>query len=194
LLPTAVCRFSQEPDLAVIALRIVDEDGTTARRHLSGLRQRPNQKSDVTSFPGGGTIIRRKVFDELDGLCEAFTYALEETDLAWRVIDHGHRISYDPSLTMFHPRTLPSRHHDFARRTARNRVWLAHRRLPLFLAWIYPLNWLLITTIRNWRSPTAVKAAFAGTLDGLRLRPGPRHPMGWETVIRLARLGRPPII
>lgn len=194
LLSNAAARFANEPELAVVALRIVDEEGSTARRHLSGLRQRPDEQRDVTSFPGGGAIIRRGIFSGLDGLCEAFSYALEETDLAWRVVDHGHRISYDPCLMMYHPRTLPSRHQDFVRSTARNRVWLAHRRLPLLLSWIYPINWLLITIARSWRTPLAVKAAVAGSLEGIRTRPGPRQPIRWATVVQLARLGRPPII
>ncbi len=140
LLADARERFRLEDDLAIIALRIIDETGSTARRHLSGLRHRPDDKHNVTSFPGGGVIVRRDVFLELGGLCDAFTYALEETDLAWRIIDHGYQISYDPTLTMFHPRSQPSRHLDFARITARNRVWLAHRRLPAALALIYPFN------------------------------------------------------
>ncbi len=194
LLADARERFRLEDDLAIIALRIIDETGSTARRHLSGLRHRPDDKHNVTSFPGGGVIVRRDVFLELGGLCDAFTYALEETDLAWRIIDHGYQISYDPTLTMFHPRSQPSRHLDFARITARNRVWLAHRRLPAALALIYPFNWLLVSIIRNLRSPSSVRASISGTLQALRTCPGPRQPIRWATVWRLTRLGRPPII
>jgi GT2 family glycosyltransferase len=190
----ALRRFNNEPDLAAIALRIVDETGVTARRHLPGLRHKPDQGRDVTAFPGGGVIIRAAEFAGVGGLCERFTYALEETDLAWRLIDRGHRIAYDPYLRMVHPKTLPSRHADFARLTARNRIWLAHRNLPLPLAILYPLNWLLVSNVRNRFKGPFISASVSGSVAGLRELTGPRSPMRWKTVWRLTRLGRPPVV
>ena len=82
----------------------------------------------------------------------------------------------------------------FHRRTGRNRVWLAHRTLPLVLAVLYVIDWLIVTTVRSWRHPRAVLATAGGTLDGLRAPIGPRRPMSWRTAWRLGRLGRPPVI
>ena len=95
---------------------------------------------------------------------------------------------------MFHPATEATRHADHTRLTARNRVWLAHRSLPAPLAVLYCLDWLAITAIRNRFSPAVLNAAVAGTREGLRRPPGPRRPIGWGTVGRLTRLGRPPIV
>jgi GT2 family glycosyltransferase len=100
----AAQRMDDRPDLGAIALRIVDPSGATARRHHPGLRSDPSVSGDVTSFPGGGSIIRRAAFDEAGGLCAEFVYGLEETDLAWRLLDRGWSIRYDADLQMFHPR------------------------------------------------------------------------------------------
>lgn len=48
-----------------------------------------------------------------------------ETDLAWRAIDRGWDILYEPRLVLQHPRTSPARHAVHHRMTARNRVWPA---------------------------------------------------------------------
>jgi GT2 family glycosyltransferase len=116
---------------------------------------------------------------------------MEETDLAWRLIDAGWTIRYAPQHTVFHPRTEPSRHPRAAWRTARNRTWLAYRLLPLPLAPVYLTNWLLITLARRSAS---VRDYLRGVRDGWRTRSGPRRPLRWRTVWRLTRLGRPPIV
>jgi hypothetical protein len=33
-----------------------------------------------------------------------------------------------------------------------------------------------------------------GFVEGWRSDPGPRRPMSWSTVLRMTRLGRPPVI
>ncbi len=194
LLARAGEAFSADQRLGAIGLRIVDEHGETARRHLPGLRARAERSGPATSFPGGGVIVRRAAFDEVGGLCAPFFYGLEETDLAWRLIDRDWSIRYDAELVMRHPRTDPVRHPSFFTHTARNRVWLAHRALPAPLAAAYVANWTLVTCVRNWRDPAAIRAHFAGLRDGRRDRVGPRRPIGWRTVCTLTRLGRPPII
>ena len=191
---TAVERFQQEPDLAAIGLRIVDESGTTSRRHQPTLRTGVASCRDVTAFPGGGVIVSKAVFDAVGGLCDEFRYALEETDLAWRMIDDGYRVSFDPVLAMVHPRTDIRRHPDAIRLTARNRVWLAHRNLPFIVALLYVVNWTIVTAVRSRGCVNELKAHFSGTADGLRDPLGPRKPMRWRTVLTLTRLGRPPLL
>ena len=181
-------------DLAAIALRIVDEIGETARRHHPGLRGDPTVSSDVSSFPGGACILRRRAFDAVGAWCAPFFYGLEETDLAWRLIDEGWSIWFAADLRMRHPSTDPSRHPEFHARTARNRVWLAHRRLPLPVAVLYVMNWIIISCGRSWRQPDSLRSILSGTMDGIRCPIGARAPMRWRSVLRLTRLGRPPVI
>ena len=194
ILATAVDRFRQEQDLAAIGLRIVDEYGTSSRRHQPTLQGGVASRRDVTAFPGGGVIVSNAVFAAVGGLCDEFRYALEETDLAWRMIDCGYRVSFDPTLAMAHPRTDIRRHPDAIRLTARNRVWLAHRNLPFILALLYVMNWTIVSAVRSCGRIDELKAHLSGTADGIRNRLGPRKPIRWRTVLTLARLGRPPLL
>ena len=94
---------------------------------------------------------------------------------------------------MYHPQVPPTRHPDFYRLNARNRVWLARRNLPWALAVPYLVNWIVLTLIRE-RSSSALKAWFKGFIEGLREPAGERRPMTWRTAWRMLRLGRPPIV
>ncbi|MFC7713930.1 hypothetical protein [Nonomuraea recticatena] len=95
--------------------------------------------------------------------------------------------------TLAHPATDPARHAGFHRLIARNRVWLAYRRLPAPLIPLYPVIWTLLSAARI-RSRANLAVWFAGLLEGLKGGHGQRRPMSWGTVLRLTRAGRPPIV
>ena len=185
--------FDADPDLAVVALRIVDDDGETARRHVPRIgSRRPGRSGPVTSFLGGAAVVRRRAFAEVGGYAGEFGYAMEETDLAFRLLDAGWTIRYDGTPAVVHPRTDPSRHPGAAERTMRNRVWLAYRNLPAPVAVGYVVNWMAIAAVRR---PRAAGALARGVMDGWRTRPrAERSPIRWRTVAHLTRLGRPPVV
>ena len=85
------------------------------------------------------------------------------------------------------------------RLTARNRVWLALRRLPLpwpsstSVDW-FVVDWFPVALVCNLLRPATLRAVAAGMFDDLRELPGPLRPIRWATAWRLSRLGRPPII
>ena len=182
--------FRSDPDLAVVSMRIADpERGRTARRHVPRIGGDPLESGPVTAFLGGASAIRADAFRAAGGLPESFFYALEETDLGWRLLDAGWSLRYDADLVVEHPWTVIERH-DFAERlTARNRVLLARRRLPWALAPVYVLTWTAITVARTRR----LGARWQGTREGLAM-PVERKPIRWRTVLRMTRLGRPPVI
>jgi hypothetical protein len=187
--------FAANHRLGVVSLRIVDpESGATARRHVPRLRAGdPHRSSLVTTFLGGASAVRRVAFDEAGGLPDAFFFAHEETDLAWRVLDHGWDILYDADALMAHPRTSPARHDVYFRLNARNRVWLARRNLPVPLVPVYLGVWAVLMAARN-RDARALRTWWRGFVEGWRTDPGQRHPMRWRTVVRMTRLGRPPVV
>lgn len=188
-------QFDEDPVLGIVALRLVDERGATQARHVPRLGGRSaGRAGPVALFLGGASLHRRAAFEQVGGYADAFVYAMEESDLALRLIDGGWSISYEPGVRVFHPRSTPGRHTGAVERTARNRVWLAHRNLPLPLAVAYVANWTVVTLVRNVRHLETVRAHWRGTIDGLRAPVGPRRPIGWRTAWRLARLGRPPVI
>lgn len=187
--------FAADPMLGVLSFRIGDTDGGPgSRRHVPRLRAGdPLRSSEVTTFLGGACAVRRSVFEQVGGLPGHFFYAHEETDLAWRVLDLGYRIVYDADIVMFHPMCLPSRHAEFYRMNARNRVWLARRNLPWPLAWLYLIDWAALTLARE-RSGRALRPWFRGFVEGWRAPAGERRPISWRTAWRMTRLGRPPVI
>jgi GT2 family glycosyltransferase len=124
----------------------------------------PLRGGAVTTFLGGGNAVRMAVVDETGDWPEAFFYAHEELDVAWRALDANWRIEYRPDLMLQHPRTSPARHAVYYRMTARNRVWLARRRLPALLVPIYLGVWIAITVLR--RPPADGLRAWFGGVRG----------------------------
>lgn len=186
--------YAADPRLGIVGFRIADETGETQRRHVPRLGQSdPMRGGYVTGFLGGGHALRMTMLDEIGDWPAQFFFAHEETDLAWRAVDAGWRILYAPELLLQHPKTSPARHAIYFRVTARNRVWLVRRRLPLVLLPVHLGVWVLLTLART-RSARGLRAWFGGFLEGLREPAGERRAMRWRTVWRLTRLGRPPVI
>ncbi|MDH6214620.1 glycosyltransferase family 2 protein [Streptomyces pseudovenezuelae] len=186
--------FETEPRLGIVGFRIADEHGVTQQRHVPRIGNAdPMRGGHVTSFLGGGHALRTAMLDEIGDWPAAFFFAHEETDLAWRAADAGWRIRYAPELLLRHPKTSPARHAIYYRVTARNRVWLVRRRLPLLLIPVHLGIWTLLTLVRT-RSGPGLRAWFGGFMEGIREPAGERRPMRWRTVWQLSRLGRPPVI
>ncbi|NEB80753.1 glycosyltransferase family 2 protein [Streptomyces sp. SID14478] len=186
--------YAADPHLGVVGFRIADEHGETQRRHVPRLRAKdPMRRGLVTAFLGGAHAFSMDMLAETGDWPADFFFTHEETDLAWRALDAGWKVLYEPSLLLQHPKTSPARHAVYYRMTARNRVWLARRRLPAPLVPLYLLTWTLLTLLRT-RSVGGLRAWAGGFVEGLRAPAGERRPMRWRTVWRMTRLGRPPLI
>ncbi|MEU9293810.1 glycosyltransferase family 2 protein [Streptomyces sp. NPDC048266] len=186
--------YEGDPALGVVSFRIADETGETQRRHVPRLGAKdPMRGGEVTTFLGGGHGLSMAMLDEIGGWPEDFFFTHEETDMAWRALDAGWKVIYEPALLLQHPKTSPARHAVYHRMTARNRVWLAKRNLPALLVPVYLGVWTLLTLARS-RSLPGLASWFAGFVEGVRRSGGPRRPMRWSTVRHMTRLGRPPVI
>jgi GT2 family glycosyltransferase len=183
------------PELGAVQPRVLDPDGRPApRRWTPRLRVGdPARSSDVTALWEGAVAIRRDLFDQIGGWPDEFFYAHEGIDLAWAVWDAGARVRYAGELVALHPAIEPTRHEQFYRLSARNRVFLARRRLPMPLAVGYLLVWAALTVARA-RGRRALGQSWRGAVEGLRTDAGPRRPMAWRTVWRMTKAGRPPLI
>ncbi|MFF3527358.1 glycosyltransferase family 2 protein [Streptomyces rubiginosohelvolus] len=186
--------FAADDRLGIVGFRIADETGETQRRHVPRLRAGdPMRGGAVTAFLGGGHAFSMKMLAETGLWPAEFFFTHEETDLAWRALDAGWKVEYDPELLLQHPKTSPARHAVYYRMTARNRVWLARRNLPLPLVPAYLGTWTLLTLART-RDPKGLRAWAGGFVEGVRTPCGERRPMRWSTVWQMTRLGRPPVI
>lgn len=186
--------YAADPRLGIVGFRIADEHGETQRRHVPRLGAKdPMRGGEVTGFLGGGHALSMEMLAQTGDWPAEFFFAHEETDLAWRAADAGWTIRYEPELLLQHPKTSPARHAIYYRVTARNRVWLVRRRLPIPLIPVHLAVWIALTLLRT-RSVGGLRAWFGGFVEGIRVSAGERRPMRWGTVWRLTRLGRPPVI
>ena len=187
--------FAADPTLGVVQPRVVASNGPPEpRRWTPRLRVGdPARSSDVTALWEGAVAIRRELFERIGGWPGGFFYAHEGIDLAWAVWDAGARVHYAGDLVALHPVIAPTRHAGYYRLSARNRVFLARRRLPVPLAGLYLAVWTVLTLARV-RGRTALLESWRGAVEGFRQDCGPRRPMSWRTVWRMTRAGRPPLI
>jgi len=191
---TAAARFAVRSELAVMSFRILDEGGRVISKHIPMLwKANSGRTTDVTTFLGGACAVRRSVWEQVGGFPPEFFYALEETDLAWRVLDHGGAIEYAGDLEVIHPSLPLSLRQDAIRNTARSRILLARRRLPVPLAVVYLAvrGLMSLGTVRSFGDIGALLGGYrAGFTDPIEAR----APLRWRTAWKMLRLGRPPVI
>jgi len=195
ILAKLAMQFAADPSLGMIQPRVVDPQGRKAPRRWTprlraGSRARSSPAMNVWE---GAVAIRRVAFENAGGWPALFWYAHEGIDLAWRVWDGGFHVRYDGEIEVHHPAIEPTRHGEFYRYQARNRVWLARRNLPLPVGGLYVLVWAGLSAVRL-RSRSALVETLRGYKIGLTQSGGDRRPMRWRTIWRMTRAGRPPVI
>jgi GT2 family glycosyltransferase len=194
-LARVAARFEADPSLGALQLGVAPRGGGAYSRDWVprlrvGDRTRP---SDVAVLWEGAVAVRRSVFDEVGGWPAEFRFVHEGVDLAWRILDAGHRVHYAGDIVALHPPPAPvaagDRHAYSAYHGARNRVWLARRHLPLPLGALFVVTFALRTVFR-----VDARAALRGYLDGVRGPYPERRKLRARTLWRMTRVGRPPVI
>lgn len=194
-LAAVAAKFAADPALGAVQLRVEPRDGGPRLRNWTP-RLRvgdPARSGDVAALWEGAVAIRRGVFEAVGGWPEAFRFVHEGVDLAWRVLDAGHRVHYAGDVVALHPSHVVGRHAYSAYHGARNRVWLARRHLPVLLGVPFVATFFLRslpTLLRRGH----LRDALRGYRDGLRGDCGPRRPLRRSTLWRMTRTGRPPVI
>jgi GT2 family glycosyltransferase len=192
----AVRMMERDPGMGLIQPRVVDPGGAAnPRRWIPRIHKGdPERSSNVFSVWEGAVLLPRAVFDAVGGWGEPYWYAHEGIELAWRVWGAGYRAWYAGDLVAHHPAISPTRHADYYRLNARNRVWLAKRNLPWPLVPVYVATWTGIQLLRSLRDRSGLSAWFGGWREGWRQNPGGRRGIGWVTVGRMTLAGRPPLV
>jgi GT2 family glycosyltransferase len=199
--PDALARVAAllraDPRIGLVQLHVEPRGGgARVREWVPRLRiGDPWRSGDVTAVWEGAVAMPRRVFEEVGGWPAAFRFVHEGVDLAWRVMDGGHRVLYAGDVVACHPSYVPARnaYNDYF--GARNRVWLARRYLPLPLAALYVASFAARTVPRLARSREAVRQAARGYRDGLRGPvPGGRQRLRGRTLLAMTRAGRPPVL
>lgn len=192
----AVAIMERAGDIAMVQPRVVDPAGAASpRRWVPRLRKgSARRSSNVFSVIEGALVMRRDAFEAAGGWGDPYFYAHEGIELAWRVWDQGSRVWYAGDLVAEHPAVSPTRHAEYYRMNARNRVWVAKRNLPWPLVPVYVASWTGVQVLRGVRAPASLAAWFVGWREGWRTDPGGRQAIRWRTVLRMTAAGRPPVI
>ena len=187
-LPEVVRRFADDPTLGMVQPRVdVAGEGEPPRRWTPRARVGDRTRSsDVLSVWEGVVVVRREAFEAAGRWPDPFFYAHEGIELTWRVWDAGWRVRYLGDLPVRHPLTSPARHADHLRLDARNRVWLARRNLPWPAAAVYLAFRGAVQVARLARTPPALATWSRGWLEGWRGDCGPRRPVSYRTLLRMA--------
>jgi GT2 family glycosyltransferase len=195
-LAEAVRRFTADERLGLLQPRVDGPGGVQGpQRWIPRMRVGDrHESSPAFSVWEGAVVVRRSVFERAGGWPSPFFYAHEGIELAWRVWDTGSTVRYAGDMGVEHPVTSPTRHADYYRLNARNRVWLARRNLPWLFGVPYVLTWTLVQVVRSVSAPAQLRPWFAGWWEGWRTPPGDRRPLRWTTIARMALLGRPPVV
>lgn len=189
--------FAENPELGLIQPRITDPSGkVTPRRWIPRLRKGvATDSSYVFSVLEAVVIFPREVFIATGGWGDVYFYAHEGIEMAWRVWNTGKRVWYAGDLSVHHEATSPTRHKEYYRLNARNRVWLAKRNLPWILIVPYVLTWTGVQLIRSIRSGgKGLGSWLAGWFAGWFSSPGDREALSWKCVFTMTKFGRFPII
>ena len=190
-------RFRADPSLGLLQLRVDARDGGRPPRDwLPRLRPGDRTRSgELTAIWEGAVAMPRELFERVGGWPAEFRFVHEGVDLAWRVMDAGHRVEYAGDIAVLHPepRPVPARHGYSLYYGQRNRVWLARRYLPLPLGALYVGSFAVRGLLRA-RSANDARAVARGLRDGLRHPCGTRRRLSARTLWRMTRAGRPPVI
>jgi GT2 family glycosyltransferase len=197
--PDALARvaraFAAEPELALLQLRVDARDGGPRSRdwipRVGG--GDPARSSEITVVWEGAVAVRPEVLAAVGGWPAPFRFVHEGVDLGWRVLEAGHRIRYAGDIVALHPSPSGSAHGYSYYFGARNRVWLARRYLPLPLGILYVMSFAL-RTVPRLTSRRAVQEAARGYRDGMRGPGAGRSRLRARTLLRMTRIGRPPIM
>ena len=146
----------------------------------------------VSSFRGGGHAIRKHLIDELGGYRDDMFFGEEEMDLAYRIIQAGHRIVYEPAVEIDHfpmPSLVGGQKQHASTELfyhVRNRAYLAYRYLPWRYALPYCTIWALRYAIRGLRGDGVLnflRGALATPkfLRGVRREVLDRHALAYLT-------------
>ena len=187
--------FAAEPELALLQLRVeANGGGPRSRDWIPRLRNGdPARSSELTVVWEGALGVRPEVLAAVGGWPAPFRFVHEGVDLGWRVLDAG---LHDP-LRGGHPGTSPLASGGGALLFVLFRCaqpCLARAPLPAAAAG-HPVRDVLRAAHRPPPEVQAGRAGGGAGLPGRDARPGARAaPARARTLLRMTRIGRPPIM
>jgi len=126
-------KMIENPDWGILSFHVINTRSTEYKGVIpSKDKSIVNREVEVTYFPGGAHVIRKKLLEEIGTLPDEYFYSMEELDMGYRVMSTHWKIYFTPDLWVYHhesPQSRPSWrrfYYDF-----RNRIWLTTKYLPV---------------------------------------------------------------
>ena len=174
--------FAGSPRLGIVTARHIDADsGDTPRASFphTDKSRRKDLAFKTFRFQGNGFAIRRSVFERVGPMSEDYFYGLEEIDYAYRIIEAGYELSYEPAAWVVEHNDPGGRRPRRAVEQMRltNKMIISWKYLParylalnvaLFSAYVFVLN-------RGRLNPLS---SLAGWIAWVKRNPGRRKPIG----------------
>ena len=174
--------FRNNPALAIASARHLDVNtGETPRAAFphTDKSRRKDLPFKTFRFQGNGFAMRRDVFLKVGPMSDDYFYGLEEIDYAYRVIEAGYELAYEPSVWVIEHNDpggrKPKRAVEEMRLT--NKFIISWKHMPasalpfnfvFFSAYVFALN----------RGRLNVLRAFGDFVRWARRNPGRRAPIG----------------
>lgn len=184
--------FADPAGPGILAFRsLLGDSGRMDRKEFphTDKRRDPRRPFDTFRFIGVGFAVRRAVFEAVGGFCEDFFYAMEEFDFAYRAIQAGFRIRYEPRIVVRHYRHAAGRLEpaERYRRYWVNKMKVNYRNLPARYLWGAAVPWSAYVL---WRAgPRALWAAVGDFLRWRRSAAAQRHVLDARAMRYLRRVG-----
>ncbi|MGD9633930.1 MAG: glycosyltransferase family 2 protein [Pirellulales bacterium] len=193
--------FAQDDSVGAVAFHVTNVVNATrtptvpfSRAAIARDPQIIARRAAVSSFRGCGHAIRKRVVDRLGGYRSDMFFGEEELDLAYRIIQAGARIVYEPEIEVEHF-PMPSQVGRANGQTSvelyyhvRNRAYLAYRYLPWRYAIPYLAVWMAHYSLRSirgdgvwnlvrgvWATPSYLRGVTREVLDRNALAYLTRH-------------------
>lgn len=174
--------FAANPKLAIVSSRHVDAvSGETPRASFPHTDKSlpKNLPFKTFRFQGNGFAMRRSAFEAVGPMSSDYFYGLEEIDYAYRVVEAGFELAYEPSVWVVEHNDPGGRrpHRDVEEMRLTNKMIISWKYMPLrllplnvalFSAYVFALN-------RGRINPARSAWAF---MRWAKQNPGRRTPIG----------------
>ena len=185
--------FDAHPKVAIVTARHVDHaTGDTPRAAFPHTdKSLPKDRPFKTfRFQGNGFAMRRSAFEHVGPMSEDFFYGLEEIDYAYRVVDAGYEIYYEPAIQMIEYNDpggrRPKKEVEEMRLT--NKMIISYKYMP---AIYLPFNFLLFSAYVFYlnRGRINVFRAFGNFLAWAKDHRDRRRPLSRPAIAYIAGCG-----
>jgi GT2 family glycosyltransferase len=186
--------FRENKNIGAMTMKILDLDGSLLA--LNWFHPKPldrfAEKEFSTDYIPEGAVAFRKSALECSGLYpESFFLSHEGPDLAYRIINQGFEIRYNPIVSVYHKCSTEGKTNwRYSYFDTRNQIWLAVRNYP-FLKMVSYILYRLFTTFLFCIQQKKIKWYFKAIFDGFKGLPAQmqnRYVLSPETMRKLRKI------